>query len=132
MMIDHIFLTVSDMDRSHAFYLAALRPLGMHHTYDYDGANGPAGHPDLRGFGDGNKYSLWLRSGVADPGAVHVGFAAKTDADVDAAYAAAIAAGATDNGTPGERTYYAPGYYAGNVLDPDGYSIEFIHEASHD
>ena len=48
---------------------------------------------------------------------------------VDAAYAAAIAAGATDNGAPAERLYYGPGYYAANVFDPDGYSLEFVHKA---
>ncbi|HZD47766.1 MAG TPA: hypothetical protein VE178_03395 [Silvibacterium sp.] len=47
----------------------------------------------------------------------------------DAAYAAAIAAGATDNGAPGVRLYYDPRYYAANVLDPDGYSIEFVYKS---
>ena len=51
------------------------------------------------------------------------------EADVDAAYAAAIAAGATDNGRPGARVYYDPRYYAGNVLDPDGYSLEFVYKS---
>jgi hypothetical protein len=37
-----------------------------------------------------------------------------------------MAAGATDNGKPGVRLYYDPRYYAGNVFDPDGYSLEFV------
>jgi predicted lactoylglutathione lyase len=45
---------------------------------------------------------------------------------VDAAHAAAMAAGATDNGPPAARLYYDPRYYAANVLDPDGYSLEFV------
>ena len=53
----------------------------------------------------------------------HVGFIAKSKAEVDAAYAAAMAAGATDNGKPSARLYYDPRYYAGNVFDPDGYSL---------
>jgi hypothetical protein len=40
-------------------------------------------------------------------------------AAVNAAYAAAIAAGAADNGVPSARVYYDPRYYADNVLDPD-------------
>jgi hypothetical protein len=49
----------------------------------------------------------------------------------DAAYAAAIAAGATDNRAPGARPYYDPRYYAANVLDPDRYSLEFVHKSWH-
>jgi catechol 2,3-dioxygenase-like lactoylglutathione lyase family enzyme len=128
-MLDHIFLTVNELDRSREFYAKALEPLGLHHTVDFDGASGPPGHPDLIGFGDGAKFILWLRQGVADARSTHVGFVAKSDAAVDAAYAAAMAAGATDNGPPAERKYYAPGYYAGNVLDPDGYSLEFVHKS---
>jgi hypothetical protein len=48
---------------------------------------------------------------------------------VDAAHAAAIAAGATDNGAPGARLHYDPRYYAANVLDPDGYSLEFVYKS---
>jgi len=47
----------------------------------------------------------------------------------DAAYAAAMAAGATDNGKPSARLYYDPRYYAGNVFDPDGYSLEFVFKS---
>lgn len=46
-----------------------------------------------------------------------------------AAYAAAIAAGATGNGEPAARLYYDPRYYAGSVLDPDGYSLEFVYKS---
>jgi hypothetical protein len=31
-----------------------------------------------------------------------------------------VAAGYLDNGTPGERRDYGPGYYIAYVLDPDG------------
>lgn len=50
-------------------------------------------------------------------------------AAVDAFYAAALAAGGTDNGGPGLRTEYSPGYYAAFVLDPDGHNVEAVcHE----
>jgi catechol 2,3-dioxygenase-like lactoylglutathione lyase family enzyme len=71
---------------------------------------------------------LWLREGAADGRAAHVGFVAHSKKQVEAAYAAAIAAGATDNGAPGIRLHYDPRYYAANVLDPDGYSIEFVYK----
>jgi len=47
-MLDHVFVSVSDLDRSIAFYEKALAPLGIRHAIDYDGANGPEGHPDLK------------------------------------------------------------------------------------
>jgi predicted lactoylglutathione lyase len=53
---------------------------------------------------------------------------AYSESEVEPAYAAAIAAGATDNGAPGARLYYDPRYYAANVLDPDGYSLEFVNK----
>ena len=47
----------------------------------------------------------------------------------DAAYAAAVKAGGTDEGEPADRTYFAPGYYAANVADFDGNRLEFVHKA---
>jgi catechol 2,3-dioxygenase-like lactoylglutathione lyase family enzyme len=128
-MIDHVFLTVSDIKRSISFYEAVLAPLGINERFDFDGKNGPSGHRDLKGFGANGRLFLWLRKGVADSHAVHVGFVANNRDQVDAAYAAAIAAGATDNGAPAARLYYDPRYYAANLLDPDGYSIEFVYKS---
>jgi catechol 2,3-dioxygenase-like lactoylglutathione lyase family enzyme len=127
-MLDHIFLSVSDLNRSVSFYTAALTPLGIANRLDYDGKNGPPGHPDLKGFGAQGRVFFWLRKGVVEGRAIHVGFVATSTAEVDAAYAAAIKAGATDNGAPGARLYYDPDYYAANVLDPDGYSLEFVYK----
>jgi catechol 2,3-dioxygenase-like lactoylglutathione lyase family enzyme len=128
-MLDHIFLSVSDVERSIAFYTAALAPLGITRRVNYDGKDGPPGHPDLKGFGANGRIFFWLRQGEADSRAAHVGFVAKGQGEVDAAYDAAIAAGATDNGAPGARVYYDPRYYAANVLDPDGYSLEFVYKS---
>src|SRR5882724_1836649 len=50
--IDHIILTVSDFERSVAFYAKALKPLGITSFTDYEGQDG---HPNLRGFGDGKE-----------------------------------------------------------------------------
>lgn len=128
-MLDHVFLSVSDLDRSIAFYSAALAPLGITDRVDYDGSDGPPGHPDLKGFGCGGRIFFWLRPGAADGGAAHVGFVARSRAEVDASYAAAMAAGATDAGEPGIRLHYDPRYYAANLRDPDGYSLEFVFKS---
>src|ERR1700761_1149856 len=107
-MLDHVFITVADLDRSIAFYEKTLAPLGIEHALDYDGKDGPAGHPDLKGFGRDNRVFFWLRHGAADSRAAHVGFVASSTAEVDAFYQAAMAAGANDNGQPGVRLYYDP------------------------
>jgi catechol 2,3-dioxygenase-like lactoylglutathione lyase family enzyme len=108
-MIDHIILTVSDFERSVAFYVKALKPLGITNFTDYEGKNG---HPDLKGFGDGKRAFFWLKEGKPDPQAVHVGFAAKDHAEVDAFYKAAVDAGGKSKEAPQARPEYYPGYYA--------------------
>jgi catechol 2,3-dioxygenase-like lactoylglutathione lyase family enzyme len=128
-MLDHVFITVSDIERSIAFYKAALAPLGIVHALDYDGKDGPEGHPDLKGFGANGRIFFWLRQGAADPQSAHVGFVAKSEAEVNEFYAAAMKAGARDNGKPGARLYYDPRYYAANVFDPDGYSLEGVYKS---
>ena len=128
-MLDHVFISVSDLDRSIAFYEAALAPLGITQRLDYDGKDGPPGHPDLKGFGAEDRMFFWLRSGEADGGAAHIGFVAQSARMVELAYAAAMVAGARDNGAPGARLHYDPRYYAANVIDPDGYSLEFVFKS---
>ena len=60
-MIDHVILAVSDIERSVDFYAATLAPLGITTRVDYDGADGPPGHPDLKGFGADGRIFFWLR-----------------------------------------------------------------------
>jgi catechol 2,3-dioxygenase-like lactoylglutathione lyase family enzyme len=128
-MLDHIFLTVSDTDRSIAFYERVLPVLGITARGDYDGKDGPPGHPDLKGFGAKGRMFFWLRQGVVAPGAVHVGLVAASEAMVDEAHAAAMAAGASQIHPPGPQLHYDPRYYAAQVRDPDGYSLEFVFKS---
>ena len=101
-MLDHLFLTVSDLDRSVGFYEAVLTEVGITARHDYAGKEGPPGHPHLKGFGAKGRVFFWLRQGTPAPGAVHVGFVAGSEADVQAAYAASLAAGAEE--IPSART----------------------------
>jgi len=128
-MLDHIFLTVSDTDRSIAFYEQVLPVLGITRRLDYDGKVGPPGHPDLKGFGAQGRMFFWLRQGDAAPGAVHVGLVADSAAMVNEAHAAALAAGGTQIHPPGPQLHYDPRYYAAQVRDPDGYSLEFVFKS---
>ena len=132
-MIDHIFLTVRDLPRSVAFYEAVLPTLGITSRHDYDGKDGPQDHPDLKGFGAKGRIFFWLKQGNPSAAAAHVGFVAASEAQVRAAYSAAIAAGATPNtpagGPPAPRLHYDPRYFAANVFDPDGHSLEFVFKS---
>ncbi len=127
-MLDHVFISVSDITRSIAFYEAVLAPLGIVHAHDYEGKDGPAGHPDLKGFGANGKVFFWLREGVVEGRAAHVGFVADGTSQVDAAFAAAMVAGASEIHQPGAQLHYDPRYYAAQVRDPDGYSLEFVYK----
>ena len=57
---------------------------------------------------------------------IHIAFAARNRAEVDAFYKAAIGAGGKDFGAPGIRADYHPNYYGAFVLDPDGHNIEAV------
>jgi catechol 2,3-dioxygenase-like lactoylglutathione lyase family enzyme len=128
-MLDHVFLPVSDIARAADFYQQALAPLGITDRLDYDSRQGPPGHPELKGFGAGGRMVLWLQEGeVAEHGA-HLGFTAHSRRQVEAAYAAALQAGATDDGAPGTRRHHDPLHYAAKVLDPDGHSLEFVFKS---
>jgi hypothetical protein len=50
---------------------------------------------------------------------------------VHAFYAAAIKAGAKDNGALGLRPFYHPNYYGAFVLDPAGNNIEAVNHGAH-
>ncbi|HEY7888172.1 MAG TPA: VOC family protein [Steroidobacteraceae bacterium] len=114
-MIAHTTLPVSDYRKSKAFYKKALAPLGYRNNMEF----GEAG-----GFNDGKNTDFWLaRKDSVAP--THLAFEAAGRAQVDAFHAAALAAGAKDNGAPGYRDYWT-GYYAAFVYDHDGHNIEAV------
>ena len=126
-MLDHIGLTVADYARSRAFFDAALKPLGVGVMMEVT-AEETGGHAHC-GYGADMKPYFWFGTGGAPTAGVHVAFAAKDRATVDAFYAAAMAAGGRDNGPPGIRAHYHPNYYGAFVLDPDGHNVEAVCHA---
>ena len=58
---------------------------------------------------------------------ITIAFGADSNQTVDAFHAAALAAGYADNGEPGERPKYHPGYYGAFVLDPAGINVEVVN-----
>ncbi|MDG2526976.1 VOC family protein [Stenotrophomonas sp. HITSZ_GD] len=117
-LFDHVHLIVRDLPASRRFYGAVLEAVGV-----------PIG-------GEGEGYfwadELFVSSRDSDAGLGeltgrhHLAFQAKDEAMVQAFHRAALAAGGTDNGAPGERPYH-PGYYAAFAIDPDGNNIEAVY-----
>jgi catechol 2,3-dioxygenase-like lactoylglutathione lyase family enzyme len=124
-MIDHTGIGVADVGRSANFYDAALGALGMRRV---------AQIPENLGT-DGIGYGLdhpvfWIDRFHPHSVKQHTAFGAKSRTEVDAFYVAALKAGGIDNGGPGLRKQYAPGYYAAFVLDPDGNNIEAVYRGA--
>ena len=116
-MFDHIGFDVGNLQQSKAFFLQALAALDVAVAME-----GPFGV----GLGRHGKASLWLTPSTAPTTPVHLAFTAENRAQVDAFYAAAIAAGGKDNGPPGLRPHYHENYYAAFVIGPDGHNVEVV------
>lgn len=123
-MIDHTGIGVADVARSATFYDSVLQALGLRRVMQIPSDDGS----DAVGYGV--DYPIfWIDKFHPHSVRQHTAFAAKSRAEVDAFYAAAMKAGATDNGAPGLRDTaigYPPGYYAAFVLDPDGNNMEAV------
>ena len=114
--IDHVTVTVRDLAASRSFYEAALAPWGSR-VVEYE--------PGVIAFGPEGSEDLALHEGEPTR-PIHIAFAAPDRRTVDRFHEAALAAGGRDNGGPGERPHYHPGYYAAYVLDPDGNNVEAV------
>ena len=127
--VGHVDLVCRDVERSLAFYAAVFGPLGLAQPALFDGERGEQIHY-LR-FPAVGSGSLGLRQAQSEqpfelyaPGLHHVALAVEHAADVDAAYEAAVAAGAEILHPPQLWPQYHPGYYATFFLDPDGFRLE--------
>lgn len=118
-LLSHISLGTNDFERATRFYDAVLATVGAKRIADHDGA-----------VAYGRVYpEFWVQrpfdgKQAAVGNGTHVAFLAHSRADVDAFHAAALAAGATDDGAPGPRSDYSAAYYGCFVRDPDGHKIE--------
>jgi catechol 2,3-dioxygenase-like lactoylglutathione lyase family enzyme len=117
-MIDHVGFPVADYERSKAFYLKALAPLGYSLIMEVPGEHTESKSP-AAGFGADGKPDFWIGGEGGLKGVMHI-------AIVDAFHGAALAAGGKDNGAPGLRPQYHPNYYGAFVLDPDGHNVEAV------
>lgn len=123
-MIDHMGVSVSDFEKSKAFYIKALTAIGYALLMEFPSA--VTGSTDVAGFGEPPKPDFWISKGAPNQPPMHVAFRVNNRALVDAFYREAIAAGGRDNGAPGIRPHYHQDYYGAFVLDPDGHNIEAV------
>jgi hypothetical protein len=81
--------------------------------------------------GKGEGFVLWVckpfdgEPASAGNGSM-VGFMAKSRAEVDASYEAAITSGGTDEGAPGLCAFYGPNWYSADMRDPAGNKIAVV------
>jgi catechol 2,3-dioxygenase-like lactoylglutathione lyase family enzyme len=117
-VIDHIGFEVTDLARSARFYDAIFYALGARRMFESEhaiayGVNGP---------------QLWIvvRGRPPGPGYGHIALQASGKAAVDAAHAAGLRHGGSDDGAPGQRPQYGRRYYAAYLRDPDRLRVEVV------
>jgi catechol 2,3-dioxygenase-like lactoylglutathione lyase family enzyme len=120
--IDHLVLSVSDFERSKAFYGKLLGFLGFKLKHSY---------PEMAGWSNG-KTLFWIAQAdergrkrkyrKGDIGFHHYAFELSSRRDVDELGAFLVEHKMTIVDPPGE--YYEPSYYAVYFTDPDGMKLE--------
>lgn len=124
-MIDHMGIAVSEIARSRKFYEAALGALGMKVNMEVTPEQTESGGTAM-GFGRNDEKIFWIGDNERPGEGTHVAFRADSREEVDAFYARGLEAGGRDNGAPGLRPHYGPGYYAAFLYDPDGANVEAV------
>ena len=123
--IHHVDLAVTDVERSLAFYLELLGPLGLVEDSRYATYRGTeevvylsVGEQFL-GLrpSDGGEYRYY------EPGVEHIAFYVDTRAEVDEAYQRCLAMGVNVHFPP-EQDRDLPDFYELFVFDPDGIRVE--------
>ncbi len=122
--LDHVTLSVADLDKAKVFYSALLAPIGLDLVGEVTAAQ--TGTAAYVGFGVGRKGQLWLAEKGTQTPAAHICFRAPARGAVRAFHAAGLSNGGSDNGAPGIREEYHPAYYAAFVTDPEGHNIEAV------
>ena len=116
--IDHLWLGVRDLAVSRRFWETVAPVLSLNVT-------------EVRGtrfhvWADDRSFAL-VADGRPPTEDVHLAFPVADDETVAEFHRVATDAGYRDNGGPGERSEYHPGYVGAFVLDPDGNNVEAVN-----
>ena len=114
-VIDHLWFRVADVPASKRFYELVATHAGFRLRHD--------GPYRAQFVGASGSFSVVFGTPTEH---FHMAFPVEDNAAVEAFHRAATEAGYRDNGPPGERPVYHPGYYGAFVLDPDGNNVEVV------
>ena len=137
--ISHIALTVSDLERSAAFYNKVFEFIGFKRV-EVPESTQQAMKTRLNAW-VGPGYSISIRPSKGEsarrlhdrnaPGFNHMAFSAEDRSDVEKLYELLKQMGATVLDAPAEYPY-SPGYFAVYFADPDGLKLEFAYAPTFD
>jgi catechol 2,3-dioxygenase-like lactoylglutathione lyase family enzyme len=113
--IDHLWLRTRDVAAAKSFYETVAPVVGITLRRD---------EPEWVLFSDGRGSFSFVEGTPTEH--VHLAFGVPDFNAVVRFHEAALAAGYRDNGAPGERPQYHPGYYGSFVLDADGHNVEAV------
>jgi catechol 2,3-dioxygenase-like lactoylglutathione lyase family enzyme len=115
--IDHLWIRVANLDAVVDFYALVAEHTGFPRLWEFE---------KRVHFGAMGSHFALVEDAPTTQN-LHIAFSAADNHTVDAFHAAAVAAGHPDNGAPGERPQYHPGYYGAFVLDPAGANVEVVN-----
>jgi catechol 2,3-dioxygenase-like lactoylglutathione lyase family enzyme len=124
MSLDYVMIGTNDLVRARAFYDAVFPAIGGRLEHDYA--------PYTFCYAFRNDTRAWVagpqNKEAAVPGNGNMpGFRCGSEDEVNAAHAAALASGGSNEGDPGPRPMYGPDFYGAYVRDPDGNKMSFIY-----
>jgi catechol 2,3-dioxygenase-like lactoylglutathione lyase family enzyme len=128
--INHISITVTNLDESMTFWRPLLELLG----YTVGSVSSYKGHRLVFNLNEGNgiAFNIWEATQqhpfeVYEPGLHHVAFNANSSSRVDEAAALVQKLGGEILDGPGEFPFAHGGYYAVYFLGPDQLKFEIVH-----
>ena len=121
-MLGYLTIGANDVAQSARFYDAILLPLGYRKHVGEDYAQYAMEGVADRDNGPGTIYVMKpFDGGPAGPGnGIMPAFRVADASKVQALHKAGLAAGGTDEGAPGTRSYYSPNFYVAYLRDPVG------------
>jgi catechol 2,3-dioxygenase-like lactoylglutathione lyase family enzyme len=113
--VDHLWLRTRDVAAAKRFYETVAPIVGISVRHE---------SPERVQLSDGRGSFTFVAGEPTEH--VHLAFGVTDVATVMRFHEVATAAGYRDNGPPGERPQYHPGYYGAFVFDPDGHNLEAV------
>jgi catechol 2,3-dioxygenase-like lactoylglutathione lyase family enzyme len=130
-LIDHVSISVPDLQAARPFYDSIMHALGATKVYD---------RPTALGYGErctaddqvSTYLAVYLDPGMINDNKRHWCFKAQSRKHVDAFFTAGLAAGGRSGGDPGLRPHYHRDYYAAFLIDPAGNRVEAVCHSAPD